>query len=63
MGHIGKSGINVIIQTGYLPIKNSNFDCESCLKGKMCRKEFEQSNTKSKEIIDLIHFDVCGPSL
>jgi len=36
--------------------------CETCLKGKMTRKSFpKKSMHQSKEILDLVHTDVCGP--
>lgn len=36
--------------------------CESCMKGKMSRIPFpKESTTKTEEILDLIHTDVCGP--
>lgn len=37
--------------------------CESCLQGKSSRKPFpKKAERKSKDIMDLIHTDVCGPS-
>lgn len=37
-------------------------DCEVCLKGKLTRNKFPKASTsKSKEILDLIHCDLCGP--
>lgn len=36
--------------------------CEACVKGKQCREEFPRnSETKSEEVLDLIHTDICGP--
>ena len=35
--------------------------CKGCSLGKHRRKPFPNSETRSKEILDLIHFDVCGP--
>ena len=35
--------------------------CKGCALGKNTRKPFTSSDTRSKEILDLIHFDVCGP--
>ena len=35
--------------------------CKGCSLGKHTRKPFTNSETRSKEILDLIHFDVCGP--
>lgn len=35
--------------------------CEVCLKAKQTRLPFQKSNSKSTEVLDLIHTDVCGP--
>jgi hypothetical protein len=35
--------------------------CKGCALGKNIKKSFPSSNNKSKEILDLIHSDVCGP--
>ena len=35
--------------------------CKGCALGKNTKKPFTSSNTRSKEILDLIHSDVCGP--
>ena len=36
--------------------------CEICIKGKMSRVPFpKESTTKTEQILDLIHTDVCGP--
>lgn len=36
--------------------------CESCLTGKQTRKPFQsQLKKKSKECLEVVHSDVCGP--
>ncbi|KAK2578839.1 hypothetical protein KPH14_012194 [Odynerus spinipes] len=36
--------------------------CKTCIKGKMARKTFpKKSERRTKEILELIHSDVCGP--
>lgn len=35
--------------------------CKGCALGKSTRKPFTSSDTRSKEILDLIHSNVCGP--
>ena len=35
--------------------------CKGCSLGKHTRKPFHNSETRSKEILDLIHSDACGP--
>jgi hypothetical protein len=35
--------------------------CKGCTLGKNIKKPFLSNNNRSKEILDLIHSDVCGP--
>lgn len=35
--------------------------CKGCALGKNTKRPFGSSASRSKEILDLIHFDVCGP--
>ena len=35
--------------------------CNGCALGMNIRKPFPQSEHKSKEPLDLVHYDVCGP--
>jgi hypothetical protein len=35
--------------------------CKGCALGNNIKKPFPRSNNRSKEILDLIHSDVCGP--
>ncbi|GJW29350.1 retrotransposon protein, putative, ty1-copia subclass [Tanacetum coccineum] len=35
--------------------------CESCLSGKMTKKPFPHSNERAKDLLGIIHTDVCGP--
>eukprot|EP00253_Pinus_taeda_P014589 PITA_14589 len=37
--------------------------CKGCTLGKNVKKPFASSETRSQEILDLIHSDVCGPML
>jgi hypothetical protein len=37
--------------------------CKGCALGKNIKKPFPSNNNRSKEILDLIHSDVCGPML
>ena len=40
----------------------SNAKCEGCLLGKQCRNPFpKKSSSKTTEVLELIHSDVCGP--
>ncbi|GJR11691.1 putative reverse transcriptase domain-containing protein [Tanacetum coccineum] len=41
---------------------DESFDkCESCLSGKMTKKPFLHSNERVKDLLGIIHTDVCGP--
>ncbi|UYV77314.1 hypothetical protein LAZ67_15000474 [Cordylochernes scorpioides] len=46
-----------------LPIFDvKNFTCEVCLKGKQTRLPFQkESFTKTREPLELVHSDICGP--
>ncbi|UYV71448.1 hypothetical protein LAZ67_8003257 [Cordylochernes scorpioides] len=46
-----------------LPIFDvKNFTCEVCLKGKQTRLPFQkESFTRSREPLELVHTDICGP--
>lgn len=36
--------------------------CETCIRGKLCALPFpQQSSSKSEEMLELVHSDVCGP--
>ena len=35
--------------------------CEGCMLGKHANASFPSSKHRSKEILDLVHSDVCGP--
>ena len=35
--------------------------CKGCAKGKNAKKTFPSSKSKAKGILEIIHFDACGP--
>lgn len=35
--------------------------CESCLIGKMTKAPFKKKGIRAKDLLELIHSDVCGP--
>ena len=48
--------------TGMPPIKLTHDGvCKGCALGKNVRKPFSNSSKRSKGILDLIHYDLCGP--
>ena len=51
---------NLVEGYNYVPSKEIQF-CESCLKGKQHRSPFpNNSNSRAKEPLELVHTDVCG---
>ena len=35
--------------------------CESCLEGKMTTRPFKAKGNRAKEVLELVHTDLCGP--
>ncbi|GJW66463.1 retrotransposon protein, putative, ty1-copia subclass [Tanacetum coccineum] len=60
---IGTNGETKLQQDGLLKsTDDESFDkCESCLSGKMTKKPFPHSNERAKDLLGIIHTDVCGP--
>ncbi|GJX06210.1 retrotransposon protein, putative, ty1-copia subclass [Tanacetum coccineum] len=63
LAHINKKRIKQPQQDGLLKsTDDESFDkCESCLSGKMTKKPFPHSNERAKDLLGVIHTDVCGP--
>ena len=63
LGHINLDRINRLVKDG--PLRELNFGtfpvCESCLEGKMTKRPFSAKGERSKEPLQLVHSDVCGP--
>ncbi|GJY29673.1 retrotransposon protein, putative, ty1-copia subclass [Tanacetum coccineum] len=63
LGHISKKHIEKLQQDGLL----NSIDVESlgkcvlCLSGKMARKPYSHQVERAKDLLGLIHTDVCGP--
>lgn len=36
-------------------------DCEVCMEGKQTRASFNHTGSRAKNLLDLVHSDVCGP--
>lgn len=36
-------------------------DCKVCAMGKQARKKFPKCGSRAKEVLDLVHSDICGP--
>ncbi|GJU32999.1 retrotransposon protein, putative, ty1-copia subclass [Tanacetum coccineum] len=63
LAHINKKHIKQLQQDGLLKsMDDESLDkYESCLSGKMTKKHFSHSNEKAKDLLGIIHTDVCGP--
>ena len=63
LGHINKNRISRLVREGIL----NDIDCESikicksCLLEKLTKLPFTEKGERAKEILGLIHTDVCGP--
>lgn len=44
-----------------LPPIPKEFDCEVCIKGKLCQSSFPNTHVKSNEKLEIVHTDLCGP--
>ncbi|GJW81455.1 zinc finger, CCHC-type containing protein [Tanacetum coccineum] len=62
LAHINKKRIEKLQHDGLLKsTDNEPFDqCVSCISGKMTRKPFSHKTKKVKDVLGLIHTDVCG---
>ncbi|GJU08796.1 hypothetical protein Tco_1125226 [Tanacetum coccineum] len=62
LAHINKKRIKQVQQDGLLKsTDDESFDkCESCLSGKMAKKPFPHSNERAKDLLGIIHTDICG---
>ncbi|GJT64069.1 zinc finger, CCHC-type containing protein [Tanacetum coccineum] len=63
LGHISKKRTEKLQYDGLLnstDIKSSE-KCVSCMSGKMTRKHYSHQVERAKDLLGLIHIDVCGP--
>ncbi|GKC22849.1 hypothetical protein Tco_1024999, partial [Tanacetum coccineum] len=63
LGHISKKRIEKLQHDGLLNSTDieSLGKCVSCLSGKMARKPYSHQVERAKDLLGLIHTDVCGP--
>nr|GEX81388.1 hypothetical protein [Tanacetum cinerariifolium] len=63
LGHISKKRIEKLQHDGLLNLTNLRaFEKSvSCISGKMARKPYAHQVEKAKDLLGLIHTDVCGP--
>lgn len=65
-GHLNQNALNKLANekmvNGLNIGKLEKFDCVTCAVGKICAKPFKSySQIYSKEILELVHTDLCGP--
>ena len=63
LGHISKKRMEKLQHDGLLnSIDIKSFEkCVSCMSGKMARKPYSHQVERAKDLLGLIHTDVCGP--
>nr|GFB91947.1 retrotransposon protein, putative, Ty1-copia subclass [Tanacetum cinerariifolium] len=63
LGHISKKRIEKLQHDGLLNSSDLRaFEkCVSCMSGKMARKPYTHQLKRAKDLLGLIHTDVCGP--
>nr|GEU54985.1 hypothetical protein [Tanacetum cinerariifolium] len=63
LGHISKKRIEKLQHDGLLDLTDiKSFEkCVSCMSGKMSRKPYSHQMEMAKDLLGLIHTDVCGP--
>ncbi|GJX23833.1 retrotransposon protein, putative, ty1-copia subclass [Tanacetum coccineum] len=62
LGHINKKRMDMFQRDRLLqPTQDeSHKKCKSCISGKMARKPFPRQMERAKDLLGLIHIDVCG---
>ncbi|XP_071713950.1 uncharacterized protein [Rutidosis leptorrhynchoides] len=62
LGHISKDRMQRLTKEGILPTLDfSNYNqCIECVKGKFVKTN-KKGSTRSKELLEIIHTDICGP--
>ncbi|GJR01307.1 retrotransposon protein, putative, ty1-copia subclass [Tanacetum coccineum] len=63
LGHINKKRMDMLQRDGLLqPTHDESHEkCKSCISRKMARKPFPHQVERAKDLLGLIHTDVCGP--
>ena len=65
LGHRNFKDLNLIskenIVNGIEIVGNCNEPCEICLLGKFSKLQFDKSVSKTNDILELVHSDLCGP--
>ena len=63
LGHISKQRIERLVKDGLLHNLNfADFDtCIDCIKGKLTAKVRKNKIDRCKDVLEIIHTDICGP--
>ncbi|MCQ7016867.1 DDE-type integrase/transposase/recombinase, partial [Clostridioides difficile] len=63
LGHINLNRIQRLIADGPLgSLEVEDYPtCESCLEGKMTKRPFKAKGYRAKDVLELVHSDLCGP--
>ena len=63
LGHINLDRIRRLVTCGHLsPLDVTSLPvCEPCLEGKMTMRPFKAKGYRAKEVLELVHSDLCGP--
>ena len=63
IGHINLERIRSMVTSGLIsPLDVTTLlVCEPCLEGKIIMKPFTTKGNRAKEVLDLVHTDLCGP--
>ena len=63
LGHISKERILRLVKNAILPqLDFSDLDvCVECIKGKHTKHSVKKPATRSTQLLELIHTDICGP--
>ncbi|KAJ1530276.1 hypothetical protein ONE63_005198 [Megalurothrips usitatus] len=62
LGHLGAKSMQKIQEKlGNVTVRLNAEPCEVCLEGKMRRKPFPDSESRSDDLLDLVHSDIMGP--
>ena len=63
LGHINLRRIQRLVVDG--PLSSLAVEpfpvCESCLEGKMTNRPFKAKGNRAKQLLELVHSDLCGP--
>ena len=63
LGHVGHGRLQKLHRDAYLGAFDyeSFATCESCIMGKLPKSPFSGHGKCAKSILELMHYDVCGP--